>query len=138
MKIDYTFKIKEKYFNAIIDRTKTFELRHEKIKPNSIVKLQCDNGNYLIFQSGKVDPILKNIDKLEYIPTKWYFEPFTFNNDECCRIFFGENEAIIEISTYLGDYKKIEWYDKFCWDYINEKQTYLILIDKMLEIKYKA
>ena len=42
MKIDKTFKIKEKYFNAILRFEKPFELRHEPVEPGSIIKLECD------------------------------------------------------------------------------------------------
>ena len=59
MTIDKTFKIKRKYFNYYVKsgiastNLKPFELRHEKVKPNSIVKLECENGKSLIFRSGR-------------------------------------------------------------------------------------
>ena len=52
MKIDKTFKIKEKYFNAILRLEKPFELRHEKVELNSIIKLEFENGRYLIYRSS--------------------------------------------------------------------------------------
>lgn len=58
MKIDKTFKIKEKDFNYFVKngivstKLKSFVVRYKPIEPNSIVKLECENGRYIIFQSG--------------------------------------------------------------------------------------
>ena len=54
MQIDKTFKIKEKYYKAILRGEKRVELRSEYVKPNSIVELKCiDNDKSIIFCSGQ-------------------------------------------------------------------------------------
>lgn len=126
MTIDKTFKIKEKYFNAILRFEKPFEFRHEKVEPNSIVKLECENGRYLIFKSG-----VCNLG--EYNQSKKFYN-FYFSN---C-FFFEVNESFIDQYFGQGDYVYSNldcWYDKFCWEYINQAPTYLIEIAEILEVK---
>ena len=73
MKIDKTFKIKEKYFNAILRLEKPFELRHEKVEPNSIIKLECENGKSLIFRSGEYYVIENSWGSIWIYNTMWVF-----------------------------------------------------------------
>ena len=134
MKIDKTFKIKEKYFNAILRLEKPFELRHEKVEPNSIIKLECENGKSLIFRSGEYYVIEKWTDKMYYKEYN-YMSSISYKGDDNCRVFFNKEKATIEISYYYSSYKNMLWYDNFCWNYINEAPTYLIEIAEILEVK---
>ena len=123
MKIDKTFKIKEKYFNAILRFEKPFELRHEKVEPNSIVKLECENGRYIIFMSGKCTKLIKlvysDLDYWTYVYKKYTF----YKNRATESDYYDEHE------------EEIDWYDAFCWEYINKAPTYLIEIAEILEVK---
>ena len=130
MTINYTFKIKPKYFDAILSFDKTFELRHKEVKPNSIVKLECEDGRTLTFLSGICESLKKNIDCYHrdfYCYDSWdkqhqlYFTYYFYSHIFQMKSFIDNNDTI----EYLFD-----WYDKFCWDYINEKQTYIIEIKK--------
>lgn len=76
MKIDKTFKIKEKYFKAILKREKVVELRHEYVEPNSIIKLECNNGKYIIFKSGNCVDVSSNWDIFAF--DSW-FDDFVIN-----------------------------------------------------------
>lgn len=134
MQIDKTFKIKEKYFNAILKLEKPFELRHQKVKPNSIIKLECDNGKSLIFRSGNCNSVVKWTDE-QFYKEYDYVAEISYKDDDCCRVFFNEKEAKIEISYYYGKYAYMFWYDEFCWEYITKAPTYLIEIAERLEVK---
>ena len=134
MKIDKTFKINEKYFNAILRLVKPFELRHEKVEQNSIVKLECENGRYIIFESGKC-LLLEKCDNIFENNTYGIVAGYTTDN----YYPFRENYAFSEKNVF--DYhKKVlvamdYWYDNFCWEYINKAPTYLIEIAEILELK---
>lgn len=130
MKIDKTFKIKEKYFNAILKLEKPFELRHEQVEPNSIIKLECENGRYLIFKSKGSAELKKGHNE---ILTK-LIEYRTELAGSCYYYIINENgiyEYFIDHSTG----KSFDWYDNFCWEYINKAPTYLIEIAEILEVK---
>ena len=120
MKIDKTFKIKEKYFNAILTFEKPFELRHEKVKPNSIVKLECENGRYIIFKSGEC-----------YEIEKGYSTTGINNGKEALYHFY---DVFIDFNN-KASFESCEWFDDFCWNYIIEAPTYLIEIAEILEVK---
>ena len=134
MKIDKTFKIKEKYFNAILKLEKPFELRHEEVERNSIIKLECENGRYIVFKSGRC-LLLKKDDSI--------FENNVFGKVAGYTTTYGyifkENYAFSKTDVF--DYhKKLllsmnNWYDNFCWEYINQAPTYLIEIAEILEVK---
>ena len=145
MKIDKTFKIKEKYFNAILTFEKPFELRHEKVKPNSIVKLECENGRYIIFKSGECYEIEKGysttgINNGKEALYHFYDVFIDFNNKAS---FEKRIEKEKEKITYFVKYYSngfcgqfsCEWFDDFCWNYIIEAPTYLIEIAEILEVK---
>ena len=125
MKIDKTFKIKEKYFNAILRLEKPFELRHEKVEPNSVIKLECENGRYIIFKSGVCN--LSEYDSLRK-DYKFNFSHglFYLVREGCIQQFFGQGDY---------NYRDFDWYDTFCWEYINKAPTYLIEIAEILEVK---
>lgn len=128
-------KIKKKYFDAILQLKKPFELRHKEIPKGSIVKLTCiENGRYIIFKSGEC----RKLEKLEY-----YDNEIGYN----CDVSFlpsvcQDHLWFTKKSCYLTDCydetcnndNEWDWYDNFCWDYINEKQTYLIEIAEILEV----
>lgn len=122
MKIDKTFKIKEKYFNAILRLEKPFELRHEKVELNSIIKLECENGRYLIFRSG-------DYAKYDNCHNTFEFKNYFYKVSYC------------HLTKYYGDIYDYEWdnsydwFDEFCWEYINKAPTYLIEIAEILEVK---
>lgn len=128
MKIDKTFKIKEKYFNAILKLKKPFELRHQEIPENSIVKLECDNGRYLIFKSGKSYLLIK--EEYENHPISYS----VFPNDNMYGSF-GEIGCYYGENVYDAHGYNTDWFDKFCWEYINKAPTYLIEIAEILEVK---
>ena len=162
MKIDKTFKIKEKYFNAILDNNfnnhKFFELRHEQVEPNSIIKLECENGKSLFFKSGKCFLIDNSIrcylgesiyeDDVLNLSHNYKEENISFSNEIWYIHFFKKtklyrNKKDIEIS-YHGfislldmeqDSFSINWFDEFCWEYITKAPTYLIEIAEILEVK---
>lgn len=134
MKIDKTFKIKEKYFNAILRFEKPFELRHEQVEPNSIIKLECENGRYLIFRTGICS-------SLTYTTSNYPFWKYYLTSNPYLRILDAYIYPVFkEYSAYYtcGD-NNIEvifnWYDTFCWEYINKAPTYLIEIAEILEVK---
>ena len=120
MTIDKTFKIKEKYFNAILKLEKPFELRHEKVEPNSIIKLECENGRYLIFKSG---------DCAQYSNGIFEFKNYFYKMDcDYLAKYYGD---IYDYDFYLS----YDWFDWFCNSYINEAPTHLIEIAEILEVK---
>lgn len=160
MKIDKTFKIKEKYFNAILDNNfnnhKFFELRHEEIPENSIIKLECENGKNVIFKSGKCFLIDNKIN--------YYLNNSTYENDELTHAYKDESISISNETYYIHFSKitklykcsknieisyngsltlldmeqesfNINWFDEFCWEYITKAPTYLIEIAEILEAK---
>ena len=100
MKIDKTFRIKEKYFNAILRLEKPFELRHQEIPENSIVKLECENGRYLMFRSGNCAKYSNDIFEF-----KGYF--YKMNCD-----YFAK---------YYGDIYDYEFYESYEWFEIRRK-----------------
>ena len=141
MKIDRTLKIKEKYFNAILKLEKPFELRHQAIPENSIVKLECiENGRYLIFKSGNCKLLTSywpsGFKQTAELTRKW--EEWDID----------KKETLVE---YVALYKKcgclqikikdiiinnyLKWFDNFCWEYITKAPTYLIEIAEILEVK---
>ena len=125
MTIDKTFKIKEKYFNAILRFEKPFELRHEKVEPNSIIKLECENGRYIIFKSGVCNLGVYNSLRKAYV-FNFSHRLFFLIDKDCIQQFFGQGDC---------EYRSFDWYDKFCWEYINKAPTYLIEIVEILEVK---
>lgn len=127
MKIDKTFKIKEKYFNAILRFEKQFELRHEKVEPNSIIELKCENGRYLIFKSGKCDLLTKPFQLARFYTCG--------EKGERNRYDFTEEEASRWLDMYGEWTIEFNWYDTFCWKYINQARTYLIEIAEILKVK---
>ena len=160
MKIDRTLKIKEKYFNAILDNNfnnhKFFELRHEEIPENSIVKLECENGKTLIFRSGKcflidnraISSISKTsfekheedyVDKQEHISIKdeiYYISLYKttklYNSKKDIEISYNGSLSLLDMEQ---DSFNINWFDEFCWEYITKAPTYLIEIAEILEAK---
>lgn len=122
MTIDKIFKIKEKYFNAILRFEKPFELRHEKVEPNSIIKLECENGRYLIFRSSKCAELVK----VSYSDDCWIY---------CYKKYSFYKYYATESDYYDEHEEKLDWYDAFCWNYINKAPTYLIEIAELLEVK---
>lgn len=134
MKIDKTFKIKEKYFNAILKYEKPFELRHEKVEPNSIIKLESENGRYIVFESGKC-LLLEKDENIFENNTFGKVAGYTTTNG----YLFKENYAFGE--KHVFDYRNKmmvvmdNWYDNFCWEYITKAPTYLIEIAEILEVK---
>ena len=161
MEIDKTFKIKEKYFNAILDNNfnnhKFFELRHEEVKPGSIIKLECENGKSLFFKSGKCflidnkikcyldNSIYKDDEKLSHVSKEeniWITDDiYSINFYKITELYQCNKD--IEIS-YAGnislldmeqDSFHINWFDEFCWEYITKAPTYLIEIAEILEVK---
>lgn len=130
MKIDKTFKIKEKYFNAILSFEKPFELRHQEIPENSIIKLECENGRYLIFKSGKSYLLTKQDYTKQNYPLCYTVFPkdnmYGYFHKEGC--YYGEN--FYDVHGY-----NTNWYDTFCWEYITKAPTYLIEIAEILEVK---
>ena len=139
------WKIKKKYFDAILKLEKPFELRHKPIKEGSIVKL---------IEIEKTTPIYngENIEKWEKICSndKNYIKPsgryIIFRSGECKEIIphqendrhdievIGRYWCFTDVRAYIN-IMEFYWFDKFCWDYINEKQTYLIEIAEILEVK---
>lgn len=137
MKIDKTFKIKEKYFNAILRFEKPFELRHEKVEPGSIIKLECENGRYLVFRSGHCGELIYEGDPFEcpYISGYYAYESENRSKD------MNWNYKYVLYKNVIFDHDGNErkefstWYDTFCWEYINKAPTYLIEIAEILEVK---
>lgn len=157
-------KINKKYFDAILSLKKPFELRHKAIPKGSIVKLNeivdlkytdtdqwiikygtKQTGRYIIFESGSCTPLIKNGNKYTInIDDNWNFiDIIGFNNNKAEGEFslyyhnFYKKPVVELIDDYYGnscilDY---QWLDNFCWDYINEKQTYLIEIENIIEVK---
>ncbi len=152
MKIDKTFKIKEKYFNAILRFEKPFELRHESIAVGSIVKLQCENGRYLIFKSGECHLLWKhNLGGcfLFYTDNRFFYpnyadEVIHHNKKICGKNYKLKAHTYITLTRDIPLFtKKVEesyivkefkWYDTSCWNYINEKPTYLIEIGEIIKV----
>lgn len=147
MKIDKTFKIKEKYFNAILRFEKPFELRHEKVEPNSIIKLECENGRYIIFKSGKCYEIKKcysttginNGKRARYYN---YDVSIGYNTKASFTKCIEKEKSIYYIKYYANGFCgeqatrfNCKWFDEFCWEYINKAPTYLIEIAEILEVK---
>ena len=174
-------KIKKKYFDAILELNKPFELRHEPIPKGTIVKLveitdwekidnETINLNYMArFVYGKLvnnDPekwehkdfeIIRKHEELsigEKIKNLidngffWFSGRYIiFESGECDKLIsfnasFGTGWLNDKQSFICGfsrawnkERQEYKWYDNFCWDYINEKQTYLIEIAKILEVK---
>ena len=136
MKIDKTFTIKEKYFNAILSFEKPFELRHEEVEPNSIIKLECENGRYLIFKSGECLPLIGNNHFI--VESEKYFSTDCDGDLSAVSYSFSKNEAEASfrgIYDYDTSVIVFNWYDNFCWEYINKAPTYLIEIAEILEVK---
>ena len=161
MKIDKTLKIKEKYFNAILDNNfnnhKFFELRHEEIPENSIVKLECENGKNVIFKSGKcflidnkiLSCISKStfekheeedyVDKQEHISIRgeiYYISLYKttklYNSKKDIEISYNGSLTLLDMEQESFN---INWFDEFCWEYITKAPTYLIEIAEILEVK---
>lgn len=140
MKIDKTFKIKEKYFNAILRLEKPFELRHKEIPENSIVKLECENGRYLIFKSGKCvqitineEDIWADFNDLSATFKRLHIWTSTWN-DKSKKTYCG---SIGIFSKYEYEYlwQCYNWLDKFVFEYCKKAPTYLIEIAEILEVK---
>ena len=139
MKIDKTFKIKEKYFNAILRFEKPFELRHEKVEPNSIIKLECDElGVSRLYKVVSCNILNKAYDCYYCYGSKYKTTTLGDENDGITLYRFYENLAEIELEDWYNDggaHHLFDWYDNFCWDYINKAPTYLIEIAEILEVK---
>lgn len=149
MKIDKTFKIKEKYFNAILRFEKPFELRHEQVEPNSIIKLECENGRYLIFKSGKCELLKTDWDtkKNLILPTIYqsFEKQYTFGKYWNRYEWKTKSYDLVEIEPFAkieyadGSnpvyWDRLNWFDEFCWEYINKAPTYLIEIAEIIEVK---
>lgn len=59
-------------------------------------------------------------------------------NDGITLYRFCENNAEIELEDWYNDggaHYFFDWYDNFCWEYINKAPTYLIEIAEILEVK---
>lgn len=156
MKIDRTLKIKEKYFNAILKLEKPFELRHQEIPENSIVKLECENGKNVIFKSGKcflidnraISSISKScfekgeedyVDKQERISINgeiYYISLYKttklYNSKKDIEISYNGSLTLLDMEQESFN---INWFDEFCWEYITKAPTYLIEIAEILEVK---
>lgn len=149
MTIDKTFKIKEKYFNAILRLEKPFELRHEQVEPNSIVKLECENGRYIIFKSGKCELLETDWDtkKNLILPTIYqgFEKQYTFGKYWNRYKWETRSYDLVEIKPFAkieyadGSnavyWDELNWFDEFCWEYIIQAPTYLIEIAELLEVK---
>lgn len=150
-------KIKKKYFDAILSLKKPFELRHKPIPKGTIVKLICIeeptkeqqerleqlNKNsafgwklkehYIIFESGEcIEGKIFNICNFQFIK-KDKEHPSVWDGENKNWEFAGTNN-FARVKSNNGTRYNCEWYDNFCWDYINEKQTYLIEINKIIEV----
>ena len=130
MEINKTFKIKEKYFNAILQLDKSYELRHESVAPNSIVKLECENGRYLIFKSGECC-IFRKKSREYYINQNKIVQDYEFVCERNNKAWYYSlsNPTLAPWTIYN------KWFDIFCWEYLNQAPTYLIEIAEILEVK---
>lgn len=163
-------KIKKKYFDAILELKKPFELRHKPIEKGTKVKLVeiSDNMNdvrYLDIASGlrhemwvkfknediekskKLNVSLDIIAKIREADGQNEYADFLrtnihqtgryiiFESGECRKLENLGNEYYGEHQIFGKPNEHDTWYDNFCWDYINEKQTYLIKIAKIIEVK---
>lgn len=146
MKIDKTFKIKEKYFNAILRLEKPFELRHEKVEPGRIIKLECENGRYLIFKTGSCLELhayngYYQYNVQAYLPySKYFVHSKKYITTKNVEYHFNKSHAHMEFYNSYNCKEEnailfFNWYDKFCWEYINKASTYLIEIAEILEVK---
>ena len=105
MKIDKTFQIKEKYFNYFVKygmastNLKPFELRSERLEPNSIVKLECENGKSLIFRSGECFRVINS----DWEIFKFFARIFKWGwvDDFVKDYFFKKKPYLIEIAEIL-------------------------------------
>lgn len=142
--------IYKKYFDAILELKKPFELRHEPIKKGTKVKLveieghlgyhtrmatkksigYFPTGRYIIFESGECTEIKLDKYKSAIVNTDRHIYEKQDYWDICEKGIFLRSDAVDDYYANLV----CEWWDNFCWDYINEKQTYLIEINKILEV----
>ena len=153
MQIDKTFKIKEKYFNAILRYEKPFELRHEKVEPGSIIKLECDELGVSrlykvvscnILEKERWVRYIDNVDKsVDYWKAKcskiktypWFDRTFKRVESDAFVCFLPKYAFLSIDSSYESSGVVLEWYDEFCWEYITKAPTYLIEIAEILEVK---